>query len=485
MSTFSVLDAARELPQATALVIGQREVTFGELGERVRARLPELAPLAASAARAAAPLVAFRASESTTTLELIYALLELGLPFLPLHARLTPEECETLLVRLPVQCLLEPRDQGPILLRARSPRPLAERERSWFQSTPQLVALATSGSSGTPHVVLLSRRAFLAAAAASAGNLGWLPDDRWLLCLPLAHVGGLSVVTRCLLARHPVVLADPDSSAESLDQRLARAILVGRPRLLSLVPTQLSALLQLGPKFELPTYVRVILTGGAAASASLLAACAKRRWPVLTSYGMTETCSQIATQRPGALHGAESGVGCALPGVELRISAGAIQVRGPTLFSGYLVGPPEPFDADGWFSTGDLGSWDANGQLRVLGRSDQVIISGGENVAPAEVEAALEACPGVLEACVFSVPDAHWGQLVAAALRLVPGDGALLLDGVRSELERKLAAFKRPRRYALTHAFVYGPTGKLDRRATASALAAQLLPVLPSPAPTR
>src|SRR6185295_3394697 len=326
--------------------------------------------------------------------------------------------CETLLAGLPVRCLLEPSEQGRVRLRARSPRPLVERERHWFQGTPQLAALATSGSSGTPHVVLLSRRAFLAAAAASAGNLGWLPDDRWLLCLPLAHVGGLSVVTRCLLARHPVVLAEPDSGAVSLEQRLARAILGGRPRLLSLVPTQLSALLQLWPKFELPNHVRVILTGGAAASASLLAACAKRGWPVLTSYGMTETCSQIATQPPSVLQEAGSGVGCVLPGVELRIVGGAIQVRGPTLFSGYLLGPAESFDADGWFSTGDLGRWDENGQLHVLGRSDQVIISGGENVAPAEVEAALEACAGVLEACVFPVPDEHWGQLVAAALRL-------------------------------------------------------------------
>jgi len=247
------------------------------------------------------------------------------------------------------------------------------------------------------------------------------------------------------------------------------------------VPTQLSALLQLGPGFELPAHVRVILTGGAAASASLLTACAERGWPVLTSYGMTEACSQIATQHPGVLHEPGSGVGSALPGIEVRSVEGAIQVRGPTLFSGYLMGPAEPFDPEGWFTTGDLGRWDATGQLHVLGRSDQVIISGGENVAPAEVEAALEACPGVLEACVFPVPDAHWGQLVAAGLRVVPGDAARLLDGVHSELERRLAAFKRPRRYALCDAFVYGPTGKLDRRATASALAPQLIPVLPHP----
>jgi O-succinylbenzoic acid--CoA ligase len=225
----------------------------------------------------------------------------------------------------------------------------------------------------------------------------------------------------------------------------------------------------------------VILTGGAAAPPSLLATCAERGWPVLTSYGMTEACSQIATERPGSSAPAERGCGWPLPGVEVRLSEGAIQVRGPTLLSGYLLGPAAPFDAEGWFTTGDVGRFDATGQLHVLGRIDQMIISGGENVAPAEVEAALAACPGVLEACVFPVPDAHWGQLVAAGLRVQrEADAELLLDAVRRELERRLAAFKRPRRYALANAFVYGPTGKLDRRATARALLPALRPLSPA-----
>jgi acyl-CoA synthetase (AMP-forming)/AMP-acid ligase II len=146
------------------------------------------------------------------------------------------------------------------------------------------------------------------------------------------------------------------------------------------------------------------------------------------------------------------------------------------LFSGYLAGPLEPFDAEGWFTTGDLGHFDPQGQLHVLGRSDHVIISGGENVSPGEVEAVLEACPGVLEACVFAVPDPHWGQLVAAALRVRDLDSATILAGAEHSAERLLAAFKRPRRYALATAFVYGPTGKLDRRGTAEALQGQLRP---------
>jgi O-succinylbenzoic acid--CoA ligase len=475
MSTLSILDAARELPAHVALALGEQEMSFAVLAERVRERMRGLpAPTELSPD---APLLAFRATESLATLELIYALLELGLPFLPLHARLTGEEAEQLLARLPVARLLEPTESGCASV-VRTPAPLAERQRSGFASTPQLAALATSGSRGAPHVVVLSRRAFVAAASASAANFGWLADDRWLLCLPLAHIGGLSVVTRCLLARRAVVLGGPAQPGESSDQRLARAIVSGRPRLLSLVPTQLSALLQLQPRFELPARVRVILTGGAAAPPSLLAACTERGWPVLTSYGMTEACSQIATERPGGAAAAERGCGWPLPGVELRLSDGAIQVRGPTLLSGYLVGPETPLDEEGWFTTGDLGRFDAAGQLHVLGRIDQMIITGGENVAPAEVEAALLACPGVLEACVFPVSDPHWGQLVAAGLRVERGaDLEWLLDGLRRELERRLAAFKRPRRFAFANAFVYGPTGKLDRRATAQALLAGLHPL--------
>jgi O-succinylbenzoic acid--CoA ligase len=482
VSTLSVLDAAREQPAATALVVGQREIAFGELGERVRERLRELAACAdGQEAAARLQLVAFVATESLATVELIYALLELGQPFLPLHTRLTSEESAALLASLPVRCQVEPSEQGGCRIEERTPQPLAARELGWFQSTPQLAALCTSGSSGTPRVVALSRRAFIAAATASAANLGWHAEDRWLLCLPLAHIGGLSVLTRCLLARRPVVIGAAAHSSESLAQRLARAIVDGRPRLLSLVPTQLSALLQLEAEFELPAQVRAILTGGAAASESLLRAARARSWPVLTSYGMTEGCSQIATQRPDNVSNAARGSGWPLPGVQVRTAEGAIQVRGPTLFSGYLLGPSEPLDAEGWFTTGDLGHFDASGQLHVTGRSDQMIISGGENVAPAEVEAVLEACPGVLAACVFSVPDPHWGQLVVAGLRLEPGDATLLLENVQRELDRRLAAFKRPRHYALAEAFAYGPTGKLDRRATALALREQLRPAPRAP----
>lgn len=476
LSALSLLAAAREVPDALALVMGGRELRMSELAERVRARLAELAPLR-DALSAGGELVAFRASESLGTLEIIYALLELQQPFLPLHARLTGEECGLLLAQLPVGAVVGSSGDGPLRLVPCEPRALPAAQRDWFRQSPQLAALATSGSTGAPNVVLLSREAFLSSAHASAMNLGWLPGDRWLLCLPLAHIGGLSVVTRCLIARRPVVMAGEPHPGQSASQRLALSIEQGRASLLSLVPTQLSSLLQLEPRFELPARVRAILTGGAAASPSLLRACAERSWPVVTSYGMTEACSQVATQALGSRIEDQRGAGRPLHGLQLRIgSGGVIQLRGPTLLTGYLVGPGPALDADGWFATGDLGHLDEEGLLHVQGRADHVIISGGENVAPGEVEAALEGCAGVLEACVFPVSDAHWGQLVAAGLRLQPGDPDAQLQRIHAELTQRLAAFKRPRRYAISASFVHGPTGKLDRIATARALLGELRP---------
>jgi o-succinylbenzoate---CoA ligase len=415
-------------------------------------------------------LVALSTRDGVETLEWVLALIELGLPFLPLHSRLTPREREELLERLPVAWSIDP--SGGVQRRQLGDGFAGARQL--LASTPHLAALATSGTSGAPRVALLSRLAFLAAAAASAANLGWHAGDRWLLCLPVAHIGGLSIVTRCLLARRPIVLVPEHAEVGSVE-RLAHAIVAGEASLLSVVPTQLGGLLRLTPPFEMPRRVRALLTGGAAASPTLLSECADRGWPVLTSYGMTEACSQVATQLPGTVNRGELGSGQPLPGVGVRLAQGVIQVGGPTLFSGYMgEGVDSGLNGEGWFQTRDLGRFDAEGRLHVLGRIDDLIITGGENVAPWEVEAALLACPGVLEACVFGVADEHWGQIVAAALRVVDEDADRVVDAAHVELAGRLAAFKRPRLYACTNAFSRGHTGKPDRREIKAGLLDQL-----------
>lgn len=471
-----MMAAAIEQPRAAAVIDGPRAVTFSELAGRVRSRLAALdAALQHDSGWPRAPLVSLAVDDGLSSIEWVLACIERELPFLPLHARLGAAE-RSLLIDAARPSLHVDAASGEVASSA-AQAPGAGR---WPLSLPPvLAAIATSGSTGAPRLALLGRHAFLASADASAKNLGWYTDDRWLSCLPLAHIGGLSVVTRCLIARRPIVLVPrgPGSSAE----RLARALVEGEATLASLVPTQLSALLSLEPAFALPPRVRGLLTGGAATSPSLLEAAARRNWPVLTSYGLTEACSQVTTVPPGTIHRGELGCGKPLPGVRLRLDAGVIEIAGPTLFSGYMDEPRSGLGADGWYRTRDLGRFDELGNLHVLGRIDDVIISGGENVSPGEVEAVLERCPGVLEACVFGVPDPHWGQLVAAALRVADPDDTALIAAVEGAARERLAPFKRPRAYALTQSFETGSTGKRDRRATARSLGPALKPA-PSPA---
>lgn len=463
MTALSILQAAREVPGRVALSDGVVDLSFDQLGERVRERMRALAPLAS---QPEPTLVALGAAAPALDIELILALIELRLPFFPIHQRATEAETAALLGALPVSCRIDAEPSGVRVCAL--PGRLAADVAAVFARAPMLAAIATSGSTGAPRVALLGRAAFEAAAAASAAHLGWLPEDRWLLCLPLAHIGGLSVVTRCLAARRTIVL--PPAHGGSSGEPLATAIGVGRPSLMSVVPAQLDRLLEVSG-FELPASVRAILTGGAATSPRLLARCAERGWPVLTSYGLTEACSQVATRPPGQRSRADAGVGVPLPGIGVHVEGGLIRITGPTLATGYLVGGRlEPIDPIAGFRTRDLGRFDADGQLHVLGRADDVIITGGENVAPLEIESALAQCPGVLEVCAFGVEDERWGQVVAAGLRTTHGAPSVLVAALAREARRRLATFKRPRYYVCAAEFAQGKNGKLDRAATIESL---------------
>jgi O-succinylbenzoic acid--CoA ligase len=330
-----------------------------------------------------------------------------------------------------------------------------------------LAILTTSGTTGRPKGVVLSRRAFLASARASEKNLRLDRSDRWLLGLPIAHVGGLSILTRSLLARSAVVVPGEIGRGQRLDAgALARVFEEQRVTLASLVPTQLEWLLEQGSSWRPPRHLRAVLLGGAAARPSLLARAAELGVPVLTTYGLTEACSQVTTQVVGTVNRGELGSGPPMEGVEVRIENGVIQVRGPTLFDGYTPPPLEPVFSDGgWFATNDLGHLDANGNLHVVGRVSDLVITGGENVHPAEVEAVVERCPGIAAACVFGVPDDTWGEILAVAIVAAPGgppSDTELAAFVRAEL----SPHRRPRRLAVVDALAATPMGKLDRAET-------------------
>lgn len=318
------------------------------------------------------------------------------------------------------------------------------------------VIVFSSGTTGQPKGARLGREALLAAARAHDAALPFAPHDRWLLSLSPARVGGLSVITRSLWARRPVVLPAPGGFDPD---RFMAHVAATKTTLLSLVPAQLRKLLDAGHG---PGPVRAVLLGGAACPEALLARGRAAGWPLLPTYGMSETCAQACTQRledPRAL-----GVGPPLPGVEMRLSNDAIEVRGSTLMHGYLGEPPH----DGWFRTGDLGRWEDD-HLVVTGRAGDRIVSGGENVDPAEVEAALLAHPEIAEACVVGVPDETWGEVVTAVVVSNP----IGLEAIRAHLEARLARYKHPRALCRWESLPRGPMGKLRRSEVRAELGAR------------
>ena len=312
----------------------------------------------------------------------------------------------------------------------------------------------TSGTTGQPKGVIHGHRQHAAAAAASAENLGWRDEDRWLLSIPPAHIGGFSILTRCLSAGATVVLPDPGPfDPRGFVEQLAR----DRVTLVSLVPTMLQRITDL--ELTAPAHLRAALLGGAAASPALIEAASALGWPVLTTYGMTETCAQATVTPYGERPLPHGGCGLPLASVEIRVREGRVEVRGPTLMRGYLCATQ--IAQDDWFATHDLGHLDDRGRLHVLGRSDEVIVTGGENVHPNEVEHALRSCPEISEAVVYGVDDPEWGQRVAA---VVESSSQIDISTLKGQLDEHIAGFKKPKTVEVVSALPRTAAGKIDRQ---------------------
>jgi O-succinylbenzoic acid--CoA ligase len=323
--------------------------------------------------------------------------------------------------------------------------PLPRRGRVVSATTHDLAATAlivrTSGTSGPPKEVPLTYGNFLWSAIGSAVALGLDPHERWLCTLPLVHVGGLSIVLRSAIYGTTAVLHE----RFGLEAALA-ALRGGAITIVSVVATTLARLLDGGLRD--PPALRCALAGGGAVAPALLERARAAGVVVSQTYGLTEACSQVATQAPGDVR---AGAGPPLFCTRVALAAdGEILVSGPTVSPS--AGPV--------LASGDLGLLERDGSLRVIGRKADTIISGGENVAPSEVEAALEAHPAVVEAAVFGVADAEWGEAVRA---LVVVGGAVTEDELRRHCARRLAAFKVPKRIGFTAALPRTPSGKLRR----------------------
>ena len=444
----SVHAAAEERPTHIALIAQDgRRWTWSELSAEVSAVEPEIVPGSGVLA----------ATSTFATVFGILASIDRALPFAPIDPRISGQERQARIDLLETDFRSGAAETGQETPSPDDRRPLA--------------VLFTSGSTGTPRAVELSRSAFAASARASEERLGWREDDRWLCVLPLAHVGGFSILTRCLIARRTIVLLerfDAELVSDTIDREMVT--------IASFVPTMLSRLLAREPGRRAPESLRTVLLGGAPAPDALWSDALRRGFPLLETWGMTETCSQVATAIPG--ESPRSPV--PLRGWSVRSRDGRLEVKGPSLLSRYIdsggAGPSEPpFADDGWFSTGDLGTVNPDGSISIGGRADEMIVTGGENVSPAEVERVLESVPGVRRAVVVGLHDPEWGETVAAALEIEPGRlleqdpgaKATPADRVKQDLQvvmdERLATFGRPRTVIWMQRLPETSAGKIDR----------------------
>lgn len=331
-------------------------------------------------------------------------------------------------------------------------------------TVPAEVALAvpTSGSTGRPRTVLLDRAALHASATATHARLGG--PGTWLLALPLGHVAGLQVLIRSIVAGTTALTVPEPADGQALVTAAAAAARYDAPVYTSLVPTQLERLVAAVERGELAVpAVDAVLVGGAATAPTLLDRAEAVGLSVVTTYGMTETSG-------GCVYD-----GVPLDGVDVRLDRSRITIAGTVLARGYLDDDPAQqaafVERDGVrrLVTQDVGEL-VGGRLTVLGRVDDMLISGGHNVPPAAVEAVLAGLAGVDEVCVVGVPDAEWGQAVVAVVVAAgpPPD----LATVRAAVRRTLGPAAAPRHLLLVESLPLRGPGKPDRAAlTATATA--------------
>lgn len=456
---------AAQTPEKLALVCGAERLRFADLA----ARAEHWAARLQAAGLERGDRLALRLRPGVDFAALLHAAWRIGAIAAPLNLRLAQAELQSHLARIAPRLILDgealvgaPPDSLPQARDAAPGPPLR----------PEAAALIlfTSGASGFAKAACLSFGALEASARASAQRLQSRATDRWLACLPLFHVSGLSILLRSALDGSAVVLHEGFDAA-----RVQRALAAEWITHVSLVPTALARLLEAGGA---PAALRAVLLGGAAADFALCQRARRAGFPLLATYGLTEAASQVATMSPG--DAPEAGAGRPLPGTKLRIvnasgralppgESGEIWVRGPTLFMGYWNDAEASRAAlrDGWLRTGDLGYLDSLGRLHVQGRRDDLIVSGGENIHPAEVEAVLLLHPGVREAAVCGLFDGDLGQRVVAFI--VPESGApdshaALAQSLREHCRAHLAGYKIPRSFQFRSDLPRTPLGKIMRR---------------------
>jgi O-succinylbenzoic acid--CoA ligase len=446
--------AAQQQPAASALVLKDASFDYASL-QSLTAQLCQA--LRAQGLKPGATLVV-ESRCATLLVFLLHAALFADFVLFPLDPRLPDGQRKRLLERVRADLILSENDAvrlsqliqvmtvGSLLAQAGQAESMCAAKSPAPPDRPRLL-LATSGSSGLPKLVKLSDSNLQASVRAANERLNLSHTSVWLDCLPLVHIGGLSILLRCACAGASVVLREGFDAPDVMDDLHNHPV-----SHISLVPAMLAQLLDLA---KAPSQsLQVVLVGGAPLEPSLANRALAAGWPVWVTYGMTETASMLTARKLGTEEDNPRQVGSPLPGFELRIVDEVIQVRGAAVHdSGTRL-------AGQWLSTGDRGQLDKAGRLTLMGRTDSMLLSGGEKVYPELVEQLLANYPGIDEVAVTGQADPVWGERVVAVYR-GDIDEAALAQLCRDGIEGAM----RPRAFVKVESLPRTTNGKLDRSA--------------------
>ncbi|GAB5491013.1 MAG: o-succinylbenzoate--CoA ligase [Phototrophicaceae bacterium] len=454
------------------------KITFKQLNRRVDNFCQQLTDAGVETGQHIAMVM----MNSTLAIVPFFSAMRLGLVFIPLNSRLTTDEidfqlkqvdCDYLLPYGTTDLLSALRDKGHKIVNV-----LKNKKTKKMTFTPQAIDLEkpffvvhTSGTSGQPKAAMLTYGNVFYSAMASAYRIGHLPDDRWLCVLPLYHVGGLSILIRAVLYGITVDLREK-FDADDINHALTHEPVT----LISLVPTMLYRLLDTRSNTWNDS-LRLVLLGGAATTPELMQDCIEQNIPVATTYGLSEASSQVATTFPNDASRKAGTVGKPLMFTQVKIvdengqsqkagDYGEILIKGMTVMQGYYNNPEATAQTlkDGWLHTGDIGYLDDEGDLWLVQRRSDLIITGGENVYPAEVEAILRKNPAIKEVAVVGITDPEWGQQVATAIVLNP-EQSTSADEIENYVREQLAGYKIPRIIKFVKQLPLTGSGKIQRSA--------------------
>lgn len=467
-------------PDRIALADGETTWTFRELHERVRLAARKLYGLGIREN----DFVAVLLTNSYRVPQIVHALQYLGAVTVLLNSRLAPPElawqltdsgCGVLIHEEGFSGVVASLAEGQPTLRIVSFDQLEQAVKAdvvlanCIELDRVHTLLYTSGTTGHPKGVLLTNGNHWWSAMGSVLNLGLEANDKWLICVPLFHMSGLSILLRSVIYGIPAII-----QRRFVPETVNRALREEGVTIVSVVSSMLARMTEVLQPDGYPDSFRCMLVGGGPVPENLLRECRERRIPVYQTYGLTETASQLVTLSPEYMDSKLGSAGKPLFPAELRIEkndeqvkpgeVGEIVVRGPNVTQGYLHANPVSGDfRAGWFHTGDLGYVDEEGFLYVLDRRSDLIISGGENVYPAEIEAALCGHPWVAEAGVTGVPHHVWGQVPVACV-VTKCSAAITEEELRRYCREQLAGYKCPSRIYFVEELPRNAANKLLRR---------------------